>query len=66
MHCLNLLPVAVVIDDKIFAINSGISPDPDFMEQIRRIMRPTNVSYTLLFSPSPQLFFKRGTVLTRH
>jgi len=44
--CFNCLPIAAIIDDKIFAIHAGLSPDLSSMEQIRRIMRPTDVPET--------------------
>jgi len=40
----NCLPIAAIIDEKVFAINGGLSPDINSMEQIRRILRPTEVS----------------------
>jgi len=40
----NCMPVAALIDEKIFCIHGGLSPDLNSMEQIRRIMRPTDVS----------------------
>jgi len=39
----NQLPFAAVIDEKIFCIHAGLSPDLNSPEQIKRIMRPTDV-----------------------
>ncbi len=39
----NCMPVASIIDEKVFAMHGGLSPDLTSMEQIRRIMRPTDV-----------------------
>ena len=39
----NVLPFAAVIDEKIFCIHAGLSPDLNSPEQIKRIMRPTDV-----------------------
>lgn len=39
----NCLPVAAIVDEKIFCTHGGLSPDHTSMEQIRRIMRPTDV-----------------------
>lgn len=33
----------VTVDEKIFCCHGGLSPDLQAMEQIRRIMRPTDV-----------------------
>ena len=41
--CFNCLPVAAIIDEKIFCCHGGLSPDLESMEQIRRIPRPTDV-----------------------
>ena len=41
--CFNCLPVAAIIDEKIFCCHGGLSPDLQSMEQIRRILRPTDV-----------------------
>ena len=39
----NVLPFAAVIDEKIFCIHAGLSPDLNNPEQIKRIMRPSDV-----------------------
>ena len=39
----NVLPFAAVVDEKIFCIHAGLSPDLDSPEQIKKIMRPTDV-----------------------
>ncbi|XP_071849123.1 serine/threonine-protein phosphatase alpha-2 isoform [Apostichopus japonicus] len=41
--CFNCLPISAIIDEKIFCCHGGLSPDLVKMEQIRRIMRPTDV-----------------------
>ena len=41
--CFNCLPVAAIIDEKLFCCHGGLSPDFQSMEQIRGIMRPTDV-----------------------
>ena len=39
----NWLPLAAVVDEKIFCIHAGLSPDLQSMDQIRNIPRPTDV-----------------------
>ena len=39
----NVLPFAAVVDEKIFCIHAGLSPDLNTPDQIKRIMRPTDV-----------------------
>eukprot|EP01059_Diplonema_ambulator_P032945 TRINITY_DN668_c0_g2_i1.p2 TRINITY_DN668_c0_g2~~TRINITY_DN668_c0_g2_i1.p2 ORF type:complete len:307 (+),score=97.57 TRINITY_DN668_c0_g2_i1:71-991(+) len=39
----NCFPVAAVIDEKIFCMHGGLSPELDNMDQIRNIRRPVDV-----------------------
>jgi len=39
----NCLPIAAIVDDKIFCTHGGLSPELTSMEQIRKIPRPTDV-----------------------
>lgn len=44
--CFNCLPVSALIDEKILCMHGGLSPELSNLEQIRRIMRPTDVPDT--------------------
>ena len=39
----NYMPVAALIDDKIFCVHGGLSPDLNNIEDILKINRPTEV-----------------------
>ncbi|PYH87080.1 Metallo-dependent phosphatase [Aspergillus uvarum CBS 121591] len=43
IDCFNCLPIAAIVHDKIFGTHGGLSSDLNSMEQIRRIMRPTDI-----------------------
>jgi len=44
--CFNCLPVSAVIDDKIICMHGGLSPELSNLDQIKRIVRPTDVPDT--------------------
>ena len=47
--CFNCLPIAAVINNRIFCIHGGLSPELTSLEQIKSIQRPTEVpEYGLL------------------
>ena len=41
--CFNCLPIAAIIDDTIFCCHGGLSPELIFVNQIKNIIRPTDV-----------------------
>ena len=57
----NTLPLAAIIQDKIFCVHGGISPDLHDMRQIEKVARPTDIPESglvtdLLWSdPDPQV-----------
>jgi len=44
--CFNCLPVSAVIDEKILCMHGGLSPELSNLEQIKRVVRPTDVPDT--------------------
>jgi len=41
--CFNTLPVSAIVDEKILCMHGGLSPEIKHFDQIRRIVRPTDV-----------------------
>eukprot|EP01006_Ploeotia_vitrea_P035979 TRINITY_DN65951_c0_g1_i2.p1 TRINITY_DN65951_c0_g1~~TRINITY_DN65951_c0_g1_i2.p1 ORF type:complete len:329 (+),score=-15.78 TRINITY_DN65951_c0_g1_i2:131-1117(+) len=44
--CFNCLPIAAIIDEKIICMHGGLSPDLSNLEQIKRLLRPTDIPDT--------------------
>lgn len=44
--CFNCLPVAATIEDKILCVHGGLSPELTSLQQIERIIRPTDIPDT--------------------
>lgn len=44
--CFNCLPCAAVIDEKIFCMHGGLSPELTSLDQVKLIVRPTDVPDT--------------------
>mmetsp|Transcript_11623 Transcript_11623/g.15660 ORF Transcript_11623/g.15660 Transcript_11623/m.15660 type:complete len:301 (+) Transcript_11623:65-967(+) len=44
--CFNCLPVSAVVDDKVLCMHGGLSPELSNLEQIKRVVRPTDVPDT--------------------
>jgi serine/threonine-protein phosphatase PP1 catalytic subunit len=42
----NVMPVAAIIDEKIFCMHGGLSPELNNMDQIRKISRPCEIPDT--------------------
>ena len=43
MDCFNCLPVVAILNQKIFCCHGGLSPDLHSLEQIKQIVRPTDI-----------------------
>lgn len=47
--CFNCLPVAALIDDKIFCMHGGLSPDLKTFEDIKSLKKPMDVPDSGIF-----------------
>ena len=41
--CFNSLPIAALVNDKIICMHGGLSPDLQTLEQLKKIVRPTEI-----------------------
>ena len=41
--CFNCMPIAAIVDEKIFCVHGGLSPEIQTLDQLRNISRPTDV-----------------------
>eukprot|EP01017_Pseudomicrothorax_dubius_P017742 TRINITY_DN1990_c0_g1_i4.p1 TRINITY_DN1990_c0_g1~~TRINITY_DN1990_c0_g1_i4.p1 ORF type:complete len:340 (+),score=46.37 TRINITY_DN1990_c0_g1_i4:99-1118(+) len=44
--CFNCLPVAAIIDSKILCMHGGLSPELSSLDQLKKLMRPTDIPDT--------------------
>jgi serine/threonine-protein phosphatase PP1 catalytic subunit len=50
VRCFNTLPIAAIISGKIFCVHGGLSPELRSLDQIRDIVRPTDIPDSGLLS----------------
>ena len=43
IECFNCLPIVASIDDKIICMHGGLSPEFNYLEQLNKIIRPTDI-----------------------
>ncbi|KAJ6239771.1 serine/threonine-protein phosphatase [Anaeramoeba flamelloides] len=60
--CFQCLPLSAIIDDKIFCVHGGLSPELDDIDRIKKIERPTEVDddgllCDLLWSDPSETFY---------
>lgn len=62
----NWLPVAALIDDKIFCVHGGLSPELEQLDQLIKIIRPVDVpaSGRFIIKDSYAIFY--GLTLARN
>lgn len=49
VDCFNCLPIAALVDDRIFCVHGGLSPDLIFINQLKQVIRPIDIpEYGLL------------------